>query len=392
MTMTNTAGAPAVRAGNFQGTLLALLSLVSVAAALLLAPVLPSMVAHFSADPAAEQKGLMALAIPALAVAISAPLWGRIVDAIGRKRLLVLSLACYGLIGVAPAFLDDLGIIIGFRIALGIAEAAVMTASTTLIGDYFRGAEREKWLVFQTAAASVAGIFFLALGGIIGDGDWRHAFYVYLLALVAVPLCIIFLDEPSVHAQDEEPSRGFPWRRVSGLYIAALMASIMFFLLPIQVPFLLTAIGYSAPMIIGLTNAAGAIAVPLGAGLFRMRSSKPFWQNMFLAFLLMAIGFGIVSQTTNYALLLAGIVVGSLGAGVALPLMLTAIMERLPFDQRGRGTGGFQTAFFLGNFVSPIIVIALTAAGAGLSGSIGIIGIVALILALAAIGLRFQSR
>jgi MFS family permease len=123
-----------------------------------------------------------------------------------------------------------------------------------------------------------------------------------------------------------------------------------------------------------------------------MRSSKPFWQNMFLAFLLMAIGFGIVSQTTNYALLLAGIVVGSLGAGVALPLMLTAIMERLPFDQRGRGTGGFQTAFFLGNFVSPIIVIALTAAGAGLSGSIGIIGIVALILALAAIGLRFQSR
>lgn len=59
--------------GAPQGILLGLLSLVTVAAVALLAPVLPTIVGHFSQfDPAAEQKVLLAFSIPALMVAIFA--------------------------------------------------------------------------------------------------------------------------------------------------------------------------------------------------------------------------------------------------------------------------------------------------------------------------------
>ena len=90
------------RTGNAQGTLLVLLSLVSVAATALLAPIIPSMVAEFAAaDPAAEQKGVLALAIPALIVAICSPFMGKIIDSFGRKRLLIVALVAYAIIGRA---------------------------------------------------------------------------------------------------------------------------------------------------------------------------------------------------------------------------------------------------------------------------------------------------
>jgi MFS family permease len=143
------------KAGAAQGILLCLFSLVSVAAAVLLAAIMPTIVAHFSpVDPAAEGKGLLALAAPSLMVAITSPIIGRVVDAVGRRRVLVVSLVLYGVAGIAPAFLNDLNLIIVSRFFLGIVEGAIMTSSTTLIGDYFSGGEREKWLVMQVVFAS----------------------------------------------------------------------------------------------------------------------------------------------------------------------------------------------------------------------------------------------
>ena len=37
------------------------------------------------------------------------------------------------------------------------------------------------------------------------------------------------------------------------------------------------------------------------------------------------------------------------------------VMQQVGFDQRGRATGGFTSAIFAGEFVSPLIVLALTA-------------------------------
>jgi MFS family permease len=48
--------------------------------------------------------------------------------------------------------------IIGSRVRVSLAEAGVMTASTTLIADCFGGARRQRWLAGQTAVATVAAV------------------------------------------------------------------------------------------------------------------------------------------------------------------------------------------------------------------------------------------
>src|SRR5262245_45665494 len=109
---------------------------------LLIAPILPEIQRSFSEVPRVEILAPIALTIPALFVAILAPFAGAIVDALGRKRPLVIAFALYAAFGTAPLWLDSLHAIIVSRAGVGLAEAVVMTCCTTLIGDYYDGAKR----------------------------------------------------------------------------------------------------------------------------------------------------------------------------------------------------------------------------------------------------------
>ncbi len=350
-----------------QGILLCLLSTLSVAAALLIAPVLPAIAAAFPHDPQAQTKSVLALAVPALVVAVTAPFAGQLVDRMGRKGILLLSLVLYLASGLLPFVLNDLNQIILSRLGVGLAESGFMTASTALIGDYFKGPRREHWLVVQTSTASIAAVVLTAVGGILGGYGWRTPFAVYGLALLFLPLVMLLVREPKkdVVAHDV-PAGKFPLGAVLPLYVIGLFAAILFFLVPIQTPFLLTQRGMGAPQVIGLTSAAGGIAVPVGGLVFKALSKWRLSHVLSLAFGLIAAGLGLFVGDGRYAVTCAGIVITGIGCGITLPAVLTAIMSKLAFAQRGRGTGGWQTAFFLGNFASPVIVLALTARLGGL--------------------------
>jgi MFS family permease len=175
----------------------------------------------------------------------------------------------------------------------------------------------------------------------------------------------------------------FPWASVLWLYGVAFVGAIIFFIPQIQVGFLLNERGVTSPATIGITTAIGAIAVPVGSIIFKLRAQKPFWHNLALSFVLMAAGLALMAWGPEYYSFVAGIVVANLGCGIFLPLMVTAIMAHLHFDLRGRGTGGWQTAFFIGNFVSPLLILGIAGAVGGASGAVGVFAVVA-VIALAA--------
>ena len=80
-----------------------------------------------------------------------------------------------------------------------------------------------------------------------------------------------------------------------------------------------------------------------------------------------------------------------LGNGLLLPALLTWALTPLTYEQRGRGTGLWTSASFLGNFASPIVVIALGAAFGGLGPAIAAIGALSLVVGVAVrLGLRVR--
>ncbi len=79
--------------------------------------------------------------------------------------------------------------------------------------------------------------------------------------------------------------------------------------------------------------------------------------------------------------IVAGAVLTGFATGLLLPTLLTWAVGGLPFARRGRGTGLWTAALFLGEFLSPLLVSALTAVTGGLGTSLAVIGVASLALA-----------
>ena len=74
--------------------------------------------------------------------------------------------------------------------------------------------------------------------------------------------------------------------------------------------------------------------------------------------------------------------IAGLGNGLMLPALLTWALGSLTFEQRGRGTGIWTSAVFIGQFACPLAVLALAGALGGLSAALLVVGAVALLVAL----------
>jgi MFS family permease len=371
-------------AGSLQGWLLVATCWLASAGAVLIAPVLPFMQQAFADQPNANVLTLIVLVIPGLMIALFGPVMGALVDVVGRKRLYLISIAIYTVAGALPFWLHSLYAILATRVVVGIAEAAITTISTALTADYFSGTDREKWLTIQLGSASIVAVAMFALGGILGgfSTGWRTPFLVYAGALIFLPLIAAFLWEPEEtggtrsKARSEAPRLPFPWREIGHVCAMTLFTAVMYFVITIQISFLLTARGVTSPAVIGIGSAIANAGVPFGAFVFHRLSGWAINRLLVVSFAIVAAGFYVVSTVADVNMLIAGAFVACFGGGIVMPLMLNWTMVRLPFAQRGRAAGGYMAAFFLGNFLSPLVVAAVAAKAGGLFASIGLLSAV----------------
>ena len=375
-------------------TLLMAGSCLPILGAVLIAPVLPKMQDHFASVPGAKALVPLALTVPALALALLAPFAGVIVDRLGRKRLLIVATLLYAVFGTMPLWLDSLGAIIASRALVGVTEAAIMTCCTTLIGDYYSGHRRVKYLALQTMCASASATVFFVLGGAAGSAGWRVPFWVYAVSLVLAPLMATVLPNPVARAAADEPGaaaatrRSFRWRPLAGICALTFFGAMVFYTVPVEMAYLLDDLGVENTGVIGLTTAIASAATVGGAVTFARLKRSP--DPMLPAVLAVcAVGFGVMFLAGNTPLLVFGAVVNCVGTGMLLPALLTSAMSRLAFEDRGRGTGLWMAAFFGGEFVCPLVLLAGESAVGSLAGAVGVLGLAA---ALVSAGLWASRR
>jgi MFS family permease len=371
-------------------------SSLTVMAGATIAPSLPAMRDYFAAIPNADYWVRLVLTAPALFIAIGAPFVGTIIDRFGRKPLLALAVLLYGLAGSSGGVLNAIGLILVGRVLLGLSVAGIMTTATALIADYYLGAARAQFLGFQAAFMGLGGVVFLSIGGVLADINWRMPFAIYLLALVILPFIVFFLPEPNRDADEpnaaSEPAGSFPWQFAGLTYAVALLSQIVFYLIPVQLPFylkqLLSANASQSGLAIALAtlfSAASAIAYK------QIKARLSFIGIYTVAFLSMAVGYLIISLASGYGMILVGLAIAGAGLGLLMPNMNVCLTSVTPGNLRGRVLGGLTTAFFLGQFVSPIISQPLSTA-IGLDLTYRLAGGVMLVMVAIALGLGWRWK
>jgi MFS family permease len=355
--------APARRAGLAQGLVLVSVSWLAVVAAGVLAPVLPKMARHFAGAPMLDLMIGFVATVPALAVALFSIPVGRISDRVGARRILVMGMCGYGLAGLLPLWLDSLPAIVASRFVVGMCEAAVMTAGTTLISLYFSGLQRDRWLAIQVASTNMMGVVVVLGGGFAGEQSWRAPFLAYAIAIVLLAPVVLLTYEPERAAKAEPTPPGAKSVQPGWLlwiYCAmTFLVSVTVYALIVQLSFLLTERGVLSPSTIGFAISFGAGGIGLGSVVNTGLLSIPPLYRLLASLVLMTGGTAVMALDPAFSATCAGGLAAGLGAGCAVSTLLCATVSDAPAALKGQVTGAWTAAMFLGQFLNPPIFLGL---------------------------------
>ena len=337
---------------------LLLVSSLTIMSVITISPALPQMAIAFANVKNAAFIVKMVLTIPALMIAIVSPITGRFIDRYGRLKILRLSLVLYALAGTGGYFLSTLYLILISRVMLGVAVGMSMPVVITLIADYFEGAERQKFAGTQIAFMSIGGIVFISLGGILADIGWRYPFLIYLSSLLVLPLTILFLYEPAVVQKSQVNQHVKTPSIIWLLFINTMLMWILFFMIPVQIPFHLKAIGVEKNSLIGVAIATSTAFSAISSFSYtKIKARLNFLSIFSIGYLLIAAGFVCIAFSQTYVLVIIAMMLSGFGMGMMIPNTNIWVMKIVPPVIRGKEIGKLTTFWFLGQFLSPIIIL-----------------------------------
>jgi len=341
-----------------------------------LVPSLPNFLKHFAAVPGANFWVPMIITLPTLCIGLFSAVAGVLADRWGRRRLILAALGVFVACGMAPLLLDELHWILLARVGLGIAEACTLTAGNALMGDYFSGETRRKWLSYETILGPIVGSGVLISGGYLGTLWWRGPFLLYGIGLLVLIGVLLLVWEPERKQRETVDATvgSFPWKTAALVSAGTLIAAMPFFSQNIQHGRIFAALGLSSSFDISLYAMMASVGTVLGAYTFRILPVRRIEQILTLVFGLFAISFIALSFKPPLGIGTAIDAIGQLAGGMCYPAVLAWALSRFPPEYRGRGVGVWSGSFYVGSFVSGVVIGVIGRFTDGFLQSLGVIG------------------
>src|SRR5262245_36034333 len=109
----------------------------------------------------------------------SVPIWGRLSDLYGRRRMYLLGVAVFLVGSVLSGAATSMFQLIGARALQGLGAGAIIPLSMTIVGELYALAERARAQALFSGVWGVASIAGPLVGGYITDAiNWRWVFYL----------------------------------------------------------------------------------------------------------------------------------------------------------------------------------------------------------------------
>ena len=145
-----------------------------------------------------------------LANAVFVPVWGKLGDTIGRKKVYVWGFIIFIVGSVLAGLAWDLNSMLVFRVIQAIASSADYPTAMAILAVTFREAkERAEALGLWSASFAAASVFGPLIGGpLIDTFGWRSVFLVNLpVGIIGLAMALVFVKE----SVSEKQTRRFDW-------------------------------------------------------------------------------------------------------------------------------------------------------------------------------------
>jgi EmrB/QacA subfamily drug resistance transporter len=136
-----------------------------------------------------------------LTQAVTIPIYGRLADLYGRKRVLFVGIFFFLIGSVLCGLAWDMISLVGFRALQGIGAGGILPIAMTLVGDLYTPAERARIQGYLSGVWGSAAVIGPLLGAIIvAHFSWAFVFWINVpIGIVAVTMLAVTLREQIQH-------------------------------------------------------------------------------------------------------------------------------------------------------------------------------------------------
>jgi EmrB/QacA subfamily drug resistance transporter len=131
--------------------------------------------------------------------------FGVVGDRIGRKRMLMVGLAAFGLFSLVTAYSQSPDQLVWARAAMGLAAAAVMPQTLSIISNVFDPAERPRAIGIWAVAVGIGIAIGPIVGGLLLAHFWWGSVFLINVPVTAVSVTAIALLVPE--SKNPDPGR-----------------------------------------------------------------------------------------------------------------------------------------------------------------------------------------
>lgn len=313
-----------------------------------------------------DQEAGLLMSIFLLSAIIVRPFTGKILDLVGKRRMLLFSLVLYLLCTVLYYFIDPFGLLLALRFLHGIGFSIATTACGAIAADIIPPARRGTGLGYFTMSTNLG----VVLGPLIALSliqAYSFDMLFIILSLLMITGALFSLIVPAHKQQNGAKAK----RRMSFNDLFERKA------VPVGFLACLTGLSYASILsylsiyaqgknLLGMTSsfflvfaAVMLLARPFTGRLFDLKGPQYVLYPGLVLFIVGLIMLAFTNSATTF--LLAGGFVG-LGYGSLVPSMQTLAIQSVPIERSGYATATFYTFFdggiALGSYIFGIIAAA----------------------------------
>lgn len=306
------------------------------------------------------------LSMPALFIFLTNLIFPRLSAKFGTKTLVMTGLLLYTGGGVAAGLFNNIWLVLAMRALVGVGVGIFMPLSTGLLAYYYPPEAQSKLSGYSSAMNQLGGVVATLLAGVLSGINWRASFLVYLLGLISIVLCALFLpNEHLVKApkNEEEAEKVSVLSSLKTYYkyvIAMFLLTSAFFLYPANyametlqfdsmVPASLIAVIMAFADIVGTVS--GAIFFKL------MKLMKRY--TKYLSPVTMLLGFGFLFMGGWVGTLLGSALVG-FSNGCGIPFIISQGSMKAGKTAATTVMPLVSASLYLAQFTSPFLMSAVS--------------------------------
>ena len=138
-----------------------------------------------------------------LAATVTTPLYGKLADRLGRKRVLLFGLGLFALGSVLSGLAQSMPQLIAMRVLQGLGAGSIGPVVLTMLGDMFTLKERARVQGLFSAVWGLSSVAGPAVGGVLTDRlSWRWVFFV------TAPFSVVAMWILVTQVEDSKGDRG----------------------------------------------------------------------------------------------------------------------------------------------------------------------------------------